>query len=79
MNVFTLSLWENFWWDLIYFDQFLLLFDEGRKDPNTTISGPSTARKRNAIAAFRWRVDDGPTLNASLVALWCSGDPVQYC
>ena len=22
MNVFTLSLWENFWWGLIYFDQF---------------------------------------------------------
>ena len=22
MNVSTLSLWENFWWGLIYFDQF---------------------------------------------------------
>ena len=22
LNVFTLSLWENFWWGLIYFDQF---------------------------------------------------------
>ena len=22
MNVLTLSLWENFWWGLIYFDQF---------------------------------------------------------
>ena len=22
MNVFTLSLWKNFWWGLIYFDQF---------------------------------------------------------
>ena len=22
MNVFTLSLWENFWWGLIYFDQY---------------------------------------------------------
>ena len=22
MNVFTLSLWEIFWWGLIYFDQF---------------------------------------------------------
>ena len=22
-NVFTLSLWENFWWGLIYFDQFI--------------------------------------------------------
>ena len=25
MNVFTLSLWENFWWGLIYFDQFMLM------------------------------------------------------
>ena len=33
--------------------------DEGRKDPNTTISGTS----------FRWRALDGPTLNAGLVAL----------
>ena len=24
-------------------------FDEGRKDPNTTISGPSSARQQNAI------------------------------
>ena len=23
MNVLTLSLWENFWWGLIYFDQFI--------------------------------------------------------
>ena len=28
---------------------FLLLHGEGRKDPNTTISGPSTARQRYAI------------------------------
>ena len=28
---------------------FWFLFDEERKDPNTTISGPSTARQRNAI------------------------------
>ena len=41
-----------------------------RGGPTTTISGPSSARKRNAIyMAFRWRVDDGPTLNAGLVAL----------
>ena len=24
MNVFTLSLWENFSWGLIYFDQFII-------------------------------------------------------
>ena len=23
MNVFTLSLWENSWWGLIYYDQFI--------------------------------------------------------
>ena len=25
--------------------------------------------------AFHWRGDDGPTLNAGLVAIWFSGDP----
>ena len=46
------------------------LVDEGREDPNTTISGPWSARQRNAILmAFRWRADDGPTLNSGLVAL----------
>ena len=35
------------------------------------ISWPSSTRQRNAIKiAFRWRADDGPTLNADLVALW---------
>ena len=29
--------------------------------------------------AFRWGADDGPTLNAGLVTLRISGDPVQYC
>ena len=24
INVLTLSLWENFWWGLIYFDQFIM-------------------------------------------------------
>ena len=39
-------------------------------NPNTTISGPSTARQRNAIEmVFRLWVDDGKTLNAGLVAL----------
>ena len=43
---------------------------EGREDPNATISDPSLARLQNAIEmAFRRRVDDGPTLNAGLVAL----------
>ena len=43
----------------------------GREDPKTTINGPSSARQRNAISmAFCGWADGGPTLNASLVALW---------
>ena len=49
---------------------FVFLVAEGKEDPNTTKSGPSSARQRSAILmAFRWRADDGPTLNAGLVAL----------
>ena len=40
---------------------FLCLADKGREDPITPKSGPSMA--------FRWRADDGSTLNAGLVAL----------
>ena len=29
--------------------------------------------------AFRWRVDNGPTLNAVLVALRFTGDPGLCC
>ena len=59
---------------------FLHVIDEGREDPITTISGLSSARQRNAIKmAFHWRADDGPTLNAGLVALYFLGDPDQYC
>ena len=44
--------------------------DEWRKDLNITISGPSSARQRNAFEmAFLWRADDGPTLNAGSAAL----------
>ena len=39
---------------------FFFLVDDGREDPNTTTSGPSSAR---------WRADDGQTLNAGLVAV----------
>ena len=47
----------------------VFLVDEGREDPNTTISGPSSARQQNAIKmVFRWCANDGPTLNAGLVA-----------
>ena len=42
----------------------------GILDSNTAIHGPSSARQLNAIKmAFRWLADDGPTLNADLVAL----------
>ena len=52
------------------------LVDEGREDQNTTLGGPSSARQRNA---FRLRADNGPTLNAGLVACDFSGDLDQYC
>ena len=36
----------------------------------TTKGGPSSARLGNAILmVFRWRADDGPTLNAGMEAL----------
>ena len=50
------------------FDNFF--FKLMRDDPNTTKSGPSSARQRNAILmTFRWRPDDGITLNSGLAAL----------
>ena len=50
-NVYLLLLFF-FWWG-----------GSRREDPNSTKSGPSLARQRNAIC-------DGPTLNTGLVALW---------
>ena len=48
----------------------LFFHDEGSEDPNTTKSGPSSARQPNAIKMlFSWRADDVPSLNAGLVAL----------
>ena len=41
------------------------LVNGGRKDQNTTISEPSSARQW----MFRWRTDVGPTLNTGLIAL----------
>ena len=44
-------------------DQVLSRVDEGREDPNST--------QRNAIEmTFRWWANDGPALNAGLVALY---------
>ena len=43
---------------------------EGIEDPNTTKIWPSSNRQRNAIEmAFRSGADDGPTMNAGLVAM----------
>ena len=44
----------------VCFFVYVILVDEGRKDPNTTISGQSLARKC---------ADDGSTLIACLLAL----------
>ena len=43
------------------------LVDQGKEDQNITKSGPLPAHQRNAIMAFRWRADDGPTLNAGFI------------
>ena len=49
---------------------FLFLDNDGSEGPNNTKIGPSSTRQRNVIEmAFRWRDDNGPTLNAGLVAL----------
>ena len=46
------------------------LVDEGIEDINITINGPSSAHQQNAIEmAFCWWADNGPKLNAGLVAL----------
>ena len=44
-----------------------------REDRNATKNGPPSAHQRNAID------DNGPPLNAGLVALRFLGDPDQYC
>ena len=49
---------------------FVFKVDRGREDPSPTLSGPSSARQRNAfetpLKAFRWHADECPTLNAGL-------------
>ena len=54
----------------MFFIVVVFLVNEGREGPNITISGTSSARQRNLIEMVsRWRAEDGPTLNACLVAL----------
>ena len=49
---------------------FLLLLRGWREDRNATKSGPSSACQGNAIEmAFYWHANNGPPLNAGLVAL----------
>ena len=55
--------WSKF--DNFFFFKFLV--DEGIEDRKTAIHGPSSAQHLNGV--FRWRANDGPTLNAGLVAL----------
>ena len=44
----------------------IFLVDGWREDPNTTISGPSWPASEKLTV--HWPADDGPTLNAGLVA-----------
>ena len=46
------------------------LVDEWRKDPNTTQSRQDiiVPPAKRHLMTFRWRADDGPALNAGLVA-----------
>ena len=41
MGVFTLSLWENFRWGLIYFDQFIYSKDSNQSDCTSSLSDQS--------------------------------------
>ena len=62
------------------FDNICFLVDEGTDHPNTAINGSSSACQGKAIEiASRWRANNGPTLNAVLVALLFFRDPDQYC
>ena len=45
---------------------FVILVDEGREDNNFAISGTFSACQQNAIIC--WRANNGPSLNAGLVA-----------
>ena len=50
-------------------NSFLFIFYKGKEDRNSTKSGASSARQRNAIKmVFCWRADDSPTLNGGLAA-----------
>ena len=46
------------------------LVDEGREDPSTIISGPSSARQRNAITGHRRPTSQTPLNGVSLACQW---------
>ena len=52
---------------------FVLKVDEGREDPSPTLSGPSSARQRNAI---KWRLAGTP-INAQLRS--CDFQGIRTC
>ena len=58
-------------WHMRIHKKYIFVVDEGWEDPNATISGPvneTPFKGRFAEMAFRWRADDGLTLNACSVA-----------
>ena len=57
--------WSNF--DNVFFFSFIFLVDERSKDLNTTISGLSPARQRNAI---KWRFAGVPLMAQRLMLAW---------
>ena len=54
---------------------FVFLVDEGGEEPNTTISGPSSARQRNAI---KWRFAGGPLMSNIECWLRWRADDAQH-
>ena len=59
------------------FNYFLVLM-RGERIPIQLKAGHHRPTAKRGMA-FRWRADDGLTLNAGLVALCFSGDLDQYC
>ena len=56
------------------------VFLDGREDPSKYLYKHAIIdRQRNTIlVAFSWRANNGPKLNAGLVAMETLGDPGQY-
>ena len=65
-----------FFFFFFFFFLFVLIFliDEGREDSNSTKNRPVKCHLKLSI---RWRFDDGPTMDAGLVALRFSRDSRQ--